>query len=96
VWKVFGITLVWAAIAGAGDVITGGNYMYLRSKPVDNSLLRVMGPWSWYIATTALLGLARLLAPQVLAHWARRHDAGAIPAPGPPALADAGSRPAQR
>jgi len=60
-WRVFGITLLWAAIAGAGDVITGGNYMYLRAKPVHASLLSVLGPWPWYIAGAAAVGLAMLL-----------------------------------
>jgi hypothetical integral membrane protein (TIGR02206 family) len=76
--KVFGITLIWAAIAGAGDLITGGNYMYLRAKPVHNSLLNVMGPWPWYIATTAVLALAMLLVLQVIADQIRRHDPRAI------------------
>jgi hypothetical integral membrane protein (TIGR02206 family) len=60
-WRVFWLTLAWAAIAGAGDVITGGNYMYLRAKPVHTSLLSVMGPWPWYIASGAALALALLL-----------------------------------
>ena len=29
--------------------------IYLRAKPVHNSLLKLMGPWPWYIATTALV-----------------------------------------
>jgi hypothetical integral membrane protein (TIGR02206 family) len=61
VWKVFGITLAWTAIVGAGNLITGGNYMYLRSKPVHHSLLNLMGPWPWYIAAGVALGLALLL-----------------------------------
>jgi hypothetical integral membrane protein (TIGR02206 family) len=61
VWKVFWITLAWTAIAGTGDLITGGNYMYLRSKPVHHSLLSVMGPWPVYIAGGVVLGLALLL-----------------------------------
>ena len=60
-YRVFGMTLVWAAIAGLGDVITGGNYMYLRDKPVHASLLSVLGPWPWYIAGAAAVGLAMLL-----------------------------------
>jgi len=61
VWKVFWITLAWTAIAGAGDLITGGNYMYLRSKPVHHSLLNIMGPWPVYVAGGVALGLALLL-----------------------------------
>jgi hypothetical integral membrane protein (TIGR02206 family) len=66
VWKVFWITLAWTAIAGAGDLITGGNYMYLRSKPVHHSLLNFMGPWPVYIAGGVALGLALLLLIDVL------------------------------
>jgi hypothetical integral membrane protein (TIGR02206 family) len=60
-WRVFGLTLAWAAIAGAADLITGGNYMYLRAKPIHASLLSVMGPWPWYIVSGAILALALLL-----------------------------------
>jgi hypothetical integral membrane protein (TIGR02206 family) len=60
VWRVFGLTLAWAAIAGTADVITGGNYMYLATKPAHASLLSVMGPWPWYIASGVVLALALL------------------------------------
>jgi hypothetical integral membrane protein (TIGR02206 family) len=61
IWRVYGITLAWAAIAGLADVLTGGNYMYLRAKPVHSSLLNVLGPWPWYIVATAAVGLVMLL-----------------------------------
>jgi hypothetical integral membrane protein (TIGR02206 family) len=61
VWRVFWITLAWAALAGAGDLITGGNYMYLRTRPIHNSLLSLMGPWPWYVVGGTALGLALLL-----------------------------------
>jgi hypothetical integral membrane protein (TIGR02206 family) len=72
--KVFVITLAWAAVAGIGDVVTKGNYMYLRDKPIHGSLLNVMGPWPWYIATTAALALTMLLVLQVIADQLRRLD----------------------
>ncbi len=72
--RVFAATLAWAAIAGIADLITGGNYMYLSSKPVHNSLLSVMGPWPWYIASAAALGLLMLLAVQLLTGWMGRLD----------------------
>ena len=53
---------MWAAIAGTADVITGGNYMYLRDKPAHASLLSLMARWPWYIAEAAAVGLAMLLA----------------------------------
>jgi hypothetical integral membrane protein (TIGR02206 family) len=63
-WRAFALTLCFAAVAGVGDVLTGGNYMYLRSKPIHSSLLSVMGPWPWYIASAAAFGLVLLLALQ--------------------------------
>jgi hypothetical integral membrane protein (TIGR02206 family) len=72
--RVFAGTLVWAAAAGAGDVLTGGNYMYLRAKPVHGSLLSDMGPWPWYIVATAALGFAMLLVLQWIANLVARSD----------------------
>jgi hypothetical integral membrane protein (TIGR02206 family) len=60
-WRVYLATLGFAAVAGIGDLITGGNYMYLRARPAHSSLLNVLGPWPWYIVGTAVVGLAMLL-----------------------------------
>jgi hypothetical integral membrane protein (TIGR02206 family) len=70
-WRVFGLTLVWAAIAGIGDILTGGNYMYLRAKPVHNSLLSVLGPWPWYIIPTAALAVAMLYLVDLITRGVR-------------------------
>jgi hypothetical integral membrane protein (TIGR02206 family) len=61
-WRVFAATLAFAAVAGVADLITGGNYMYLRARPLHASLLSLMSPWPWYIGEAAALGLAMLLA----------------------------------
>lgn len=60
IWRVYAATLAWAGVAAVVDVATGGNYMYLRAKPVHSSLLSVLGPWPWYIVATAAVGLAML------------------------------------
>jgi hypothetical integral membrane protein (TIGR02206 family) len=73
-WWVFGLTLAWAALAGLGDVVTGGNYMYLASKPIHNSLLNVMGPWPWYIAASALVGLVMFFVLDRIAVAVARRD----------------------
>jgi len=55
--RIFQLTLAFAALVGLLDLVTGGNYLYLRQVPVQGSLLSVMGPWPWYIAVGALLTL---------------------------------------
>jgi hypothetical integral membrane protein (TIGR02206 family) len=84
--RVFALTLAFAAVAGAGDLLTGGNYMYLRDKPAHNSLLDLVGPWPWYIVSTAALAVAMLLALQLLADAVRERELG------PRRLREAGER----
>jgi hypothetical integral membrane protein (TIGR02206 family) len=55
--RMFVATLAWAAVAAAGNAVTGGNYMFLREKPDTASLLDYLGPWPWYILAAALLAL---------------------------------------
>jgi hypothetical integral membrane protein (TIGR02206 family) len=56
--RVFAASLVVTAAAAIGTLATGGNYMFLRRPPPGGSLLDVMGPWPWYIATGTALALA--------------------------------------
>jgi hypothetical integral membrane protein (TIGR02206 family) len=72
VWRVWGVTLAFAAIAGAGDLLTDGNYMYLRNKPVHASLLSVLGTWPWYIVGGAAVGLLLLLIVAGITNEVRR------------------------
>jgi hypothetical integral membrane protein (TIGR02206 family) len=74
IWRVYGLTLAWAAIVGLGDVITGGNYMYLARKPAHGSLLSVMGPWPAYIASGAVLALAMFALLAGIARSAQHRD----------------------
>lgn len=55
--RVFAASLVVTAAAAVGSLVTGGNYMYLREPPPGGSLLDVMGPWPWYIATGTALAV---------------------------------------
>jgi hypothetical integral membrane protein (TIGR02206 family) len=72
--RVYAATFAFTAIAALGDILTGGNYMFLREKPEYSSLLDVMGPWPWYIASTAALALALLFAVKLLTDWVRGRD----------------------
>ena len=74
VWRVYAATLAFTAIAALGDILTGGNYMYLREKPEHSSLLNLMGPRPWYIAEAVVLGLVLLLTVKVLTDWVRHRD----------------------
>jgi hypothetical integral membrane protein (TIGR02206 family) len=76
--RIFLLTLAFAALVGLIDLVTGGNYMYLRQVPASGSLLNLMGPWPWYIAAGAaltLVVLAILDAPFRLFRLCG-HDAG--------------------
>ncbi len=68
--RAYAITAAFAACAAVATVATGGNYMFLRRKPVHGSLLDVMGPWPLYILAGAVLALALFAALDALARRA--------------------------
>jgi hypothetical integral membrane protein (TIGR02206 family) len=74
IWRVYILTLAFALVSGVGDVITGGNYMYLRTRPIHSSLLNDMGPWPLYIASGAALGLVMFAALAAIASAVARRD----------------------
>ena len=47
--RVFAITNLYALIVGVIDFVADENFLYLRRKPSQPSLLDVMGSWPWYI-----------------------------------------------
>jgi len=64
--RVFWITNAYAALAGLIDAMAGKNYLYLRSKPSQPTILDVMGPWPWYILAADALAFVLfwvLMAP---------------------------------
>lgn len=65
--RAYAVTAAFAVAAGVATLATGGNYLFLRRKPVGGSLLDVMGPWPVYIAAAAALGLALFLLLEALA-----------------------------
>jgi hypothetical integral membrane protein (TIGR02206 family) len=71
--RAYAVTAAFAVAAAIATLATGGNYLFLRRKPVGGSLLDAMGPWPLYIAAAAALGLALFLALEAAA----RHYAGA-------------------
>jgi hypothetical integral membrane protein (TIGR02206 family) len=75
------ITYVFTAVVGACDYALGANYMFLRHAPKQWTLLRLIGPWPWYLLTGAVvvpLLFALLDSPF---RWARQHRAPSTPGP---------------
>jgi hypothetical integral membrane protein (TIGR02206 family) len=56
--RVVVLTLALVAFDAGVNLVTGGNYMYLRYPPGVANLLDLMGPWPWYIFAAAGLAVA--------------------------------------
>ncbi|WP_217914592.1 TIGR02206 family membrane protein [Miltoncostaea marina] len=56
--RVVAWTVPVAVAAGLASWAFDGNYMFLREPPGRGSLLDLMGPWPWYVASAAALALA--------------------------------------
>jgi hypothetical integral membrane protein (TIGR02206 family) len=70
--RVFVITAAYTAFVGLVDGLTGADYMFLSHPPREWTLLRVLGPWPWYVFSAAGVALVLLLlldAP----FWLARH-----------------------
>lgn len=59
--RVFAITIAYTAFVGVVDGFSGANYMFLRRPPGEWTLLRLLGPWPWYVFGAAAVGLVLLV-----------------------------------
>jgi len=78
-WRAFGWTAAYAAVVAVVDLVTGANFLWLRAKPPQPTLLDWLGPWPVYLLAAGAIGLAgfHLLALPFRAgrwseRWARR------------------------
>ena len=76
--RVVALTLGLAALDAGVNLITGGNYMYLRHTPGVASLLDLMGPWPWYILAAAGLAVVIFLCLDLPFAISRRRATPAI------------------
>ncbi|MFE3442182.1 TIGR02206 family membrane protein [Nocardia sp. NPDC059180] len=60
-----GATVVWVAVTFVFNSLADTNYGFVNRKPSTPSLLDVLGPWPWYLATVAGL----LIAVWALMTW---------------------------
>jgi hypothetical integral membrane protein (TIGR02206 family) len=77
--RVLAVTVGFTIAAAVTDLVTGGNYMYLRQVPGSGSLLSLMGPWPWYIVSTTVLAVILITALDAPFWRERRIAAAAAP-----------------
>jgi len=82
--RVLGLTAALVALDAGANLLTGGNYMYLRHTPAVPNLLDLMGPWPLYIGGAAILAVAIFVALD-LPFAMSRHRSQPLPANAPAA-----------
>lgn len=78
-WRAFGWTVAYAAVVGFVDLMTGANFLWLRAKPEQPTILDWLGPWPVYLIAAGAIGLAgfHLLAlPFRARRWSERQAGG--------------------
>jgi hypothetical integral membrane protein (TIGR02206 family) len=63
--RVLAITAAYTAFVGLIDGLTGADYMFLRQPPANWTLLKVLGPWPWYVLSAAGVGIVLCLVLSV-------------------------------
>jgi len=79
--RVLALTLALVALDAGVNLVTGGNYMYLRYPPGVANLLDLMGPWPWYIFSAAGLAVVIFICLDVPFAISRRRATPAVAGP---------------
>ena len=86
--RVFALSVALVVVDALANLLTNGNYMFLRSVPPGTNLLDLFGRWPWYIFGGALLTViffAALDAPFRISALARaRSRTSPYPRPASP------------
>ena len=84
--RVLVITAAYTAVVGVVDATTGANYMFLSRPPGEWTLLRVLGPWPWYVVSAAGVAIVLFVLLDTPFRRSRRRtaDLGAGPQRGRP------------
>jgi len=53
--RAFGLSVGLLVLDAFANLLTNGNYLFLRSVPPGSNVLDLLGPWPWYIVGAALL-----------------------------------------
>ncbi len=91
--RVFGFTVVLMVVDAFANLLTGGNYLYLRQTPGVKSILNLMGPWPWYIVGAAVVALVLLFLLDVPFRIADRERARSKTEPYPQPASPPSPRP---
>jgi hypothetical integral membrane protein (TIGR02206 family) len=73
--KAIAVTLAFTALVAPLNYLLDTNYLYLRHKPDQASLMDYMGPWPWYVPVVILVGIGVMFLcylPFFLMDWSRR------------------------
>ena len=60
--RVIGFSLALLVFDAFANLVTGGNYLFLRTVPPGSNLLTVLGPWPWYILWGAIVAVVIFVA----------------------------------